>query len=61
MNTLAVTFLKQTSRILLKMFVLLISRSRSKLDHFGKKLGHWAKSNEDLFNTLEVIFLNQSS
>ena len=34
-NTLAVTFLKQSSRIWLKMFVLMISRSRSKLEHLG--------------------------
>ena len=43
-NTLAVTFLKQSSWILLKMFVLMISRSSSKLEHLGQKLGHLAKS-----------------
>ena len=35
-NTLAVTFLKQSS-IWLKMFVLMISRSSSKLEHLGSK------------------------
>ena len=36
-NTLAVTFLKQSSWIWLKMFVLMISRSSSKLEHLGSK------------------------
>ena len=36
-NTLAVTFLKQSSWILLNMFVLMISRSSSKLGHLGSK------------------------
>ena len=36
-NTLAVTFLKQSSWILLKMFVLMISRSSLKLEHLGSK------------------------
>ena len=35
--TLAVTFLKQSSWILLKMFVLMIFRSSSKLGHLGSK------------------------
>ena len=36
-NTLAVTFFKQSSCILLNMFVLMISRSSSKLGHLGSK------------------------
>ena len=36
-NTLAVTFLKQSSWSLLKMFVLMISRSSSKPGHVGSK------------------------
>ena len=36
-NTLAVIFFKQSSWILLKMFVLMISRSGSKLGHLGSK------------------------
>ena len=106
-NTLAVTFLKQSSWILLKMFVLMISRSSSKLEHLGsktrspgqisvksyhsthfssthhescskclswwflgqvrnwvtlvQKLGHQAKSAENLVNILAVTFLKQSS
>ena len=36
-NTLAVTFLKQSSLIWLKMFVLMISRSGLKLEHLGLK------------------------
>ena len=36
-NTLAVTFFKQSSWILLKMFVLMISRSSLKLSHMGSK------------------------
>ena len=57
-NTLAVTFLKQSSYILLKIFVL-ISRSSLKLGQ-GPKLGHWAKLTENLVNTLVVTFLKQS-
>ena len=59
-NTLAVTFLKQSSWILLKMFVLMISRSSLKLGHLGQKPGHLAKSAENLVNTLAVTFLKQS-
>ena len=36
-NTLAVTFLKQSSWILLKIIVLIISRSSLKLDREGQK------------------------
>ena len=36
-NTLAVTILKQSSLILLRMFALMISRSSSKLEHLGSK------------------------
>ena len=36
-NTLAVTFLKKSSCILLKMFVLIISMSGLKLGHWGSK------------------------
>ena len=55
-NTLAVTFLKQSSWILLKMFVLMSSKICLKLGHVGSKLGHQAKSAENLFNTLAVTF-----
>ena len=60
-NTLAVTFLKQSSAILLNMFVLMIARSSLKLGHFGQKLGHRYKSKENLVNTLAVTFWKQSS
>ena len=43
------------------MFVLVISRSNSNRVTWGKKIGHLAKSKEDLVNTLEVTFLKQSS
>ena len=36
------------------MFVLMISRSNSKLGHMGQKLGHQAKSAENFVNTAEV-------
>ena len=39
------------------MFVLKISRSNLKLGISGQKLGHWAKSKENLVNTLEVTVL----
>ena len=39
------------------MFDLMISRSGSKLGHLGQKLGHRAKSKENLVNTLVVTFL----
>ena len=51
---------KQSAWILLKMFVLMISRSSSKLVTWGKKLGHLAKSAVKLI-TLGVTFLKQSS
>ena len=38
------------------MFVLMISRSSLKLGHLGQKLGHQAKSKENLVNTPEVKF-----
>ena len=108
-NTLEVPFFKQSSWILLKMLVLMISRSSSKLGHmgsktrspcqikgkpckhswshfwsnhhescskylswwvlsqvwnwvtWGQKLGHWAKSAENLVNALAVTFLKQLS
>ena len=40
-----------------KKFVLMISRLSSKLDHSGSKLGHQAKSKENLVNIEEVMFL----
>ena len=43
------------------MFVLMISRSRLKLGTWGQKLGHQAKSMENLVNTLAVTFFQQSS
>ena len=55
-----VTFLNQSSGILLKM-CLVISGSCSELGHFGSKIGHWVKSAENLVNTLAVTFLKQSS
>ena len=56
-----VTFFKQSSGILLKMFVLMIFRSSSKLDHLGKKkishqISHRAIPKENLVNTPEVTF-----
>ena len=54
-NTLAVTCLKQSSCILLKMFVL-SSRPSSKLGHLRSKLGHQAKSAENFVNTSGHIF-----
>ena len=38
------------------MFVLVSSRSSLKMGHLGKKLGHQAKSAENLVNTLAVTF-----
>ena len=46
--------MKQSSWILLKMLVLMISRSSLKLGHLESKLGHLAKLKEDPVNTLEV-------
>ena len=60
-NTLAVTFLKQSSWILLKIFVLMISRSVWNWVTWGQKLDHLAKSAETLVNTLAVTFFKQSS
>ena len=58
--TLEVNFLKQSSWIMLKMFVLKISRWSLKLGHMGLKLGHQARSKKNLVNTLEVTRLKQS-
>ena len=55
-NTLVVTFFKQSSWILLNMFVMMISRSDLKLGHLGSKT-----RSPGLVNTLAVIFLKQSS
>ena len=52
----AVTVLKQSSWILLKMFVLMILGQIRNWITWGQKLGHRAKSEEDLVNTPEVIF-----
>ena len=38
------------------MFVLMISRSSLKLGHLGSKLGHLAKSKENLVDALQVTF-----
>ena len=46
-NTLVVTFLKQSSWILLKMFVLMISSQVRNWVTWGQKLGHQAKSAEN--------------
>ena len=43
------------------MFVLMISRSSFKLGHRGSKIGHQAKSKENLVNTLEVTFFKKLS
>ena len=40
------------------MFVLMISRSDSNWITWGEKLGHRAKSKENLVDTLEVTFLS---
>ena len=60
-NTLAVTFLKQSSWILLKMFVLMSLVQVRNWVTWGQKLGHHAKSAENLVNTLAATFLKQSS
>ena len=57
-NTLAVTFLKQSSWILLKMFVLMSSRLSSKLGHLGSKTRTPRQSAENLVNTLGSHFWN---
>ena len=62
-NTVEVTFLKYSSRILLKMFILVISRSSSELGHGVKKtqLDQQTNSKENLVNIrgliLEVIIM----
>ena len=53
-KTLQVTLLNQSSWILLKMLVLIISRSSA--ISCGTKLGHQARSKENLVNTLVVTF-----
>ena len=60
-NTLAVTFFKQSSWILLKLFVLIISRLVWNWVTCDQKLGHQAKSKGNLVNTLAVTILKQSS
>ena len=60
-NTLAITFLKQSSWILLKCFSWWFLGQVQNWVTWGQQLGHQAKSKEDLFNTLEVTFLKQSS
>ena len=42
---------------MVKTFVLMIARSVLKLGHLGQKLGHQARSKENLVNILEVKFL----
>ena len=66
-NTLEVTFFKQSSWIMLKMFVLMISRSSSKLGHWGSKirskenLEHfWSKSSSILLEMF-VLMISRSS
>ena len=44
-----------------QMFILMISRSSSKLGHLDQKLGHQAISKENLVDTLAVIFFKWSS
>ena len=53
------TFLKQSSWILLKMFVLISQIWNWVI--WGQTLGHRSKSKEDLVNTPEVTFFKQSS
>ena len=60
-NTLVVTFFKQSSRILLNMFVWWFLRQVLNWVTWGQKLGHLAKSAENLVNTLAVTFFKQSS
>ena len=55
-NTLEVTFLKQSSQILIKMFVLMISKSDMKLGHVGSKTRSPGQIKENLINTPEVTF-----
>ena len=60
-NTLEVTFWKQLLWILLKMFVLMISRSGLKLGQLGSKTRSPGQSKGKPCNTLEVTFLKCSS
>lgn len=54
-NTLEIKFLKKSSLILFKIFILMIFRSKIKTRSVGKKKrGHWAKSKENLVNALDV-------
>ena len=57
-NTLAVTLLKQSSWILLKMFVLMISRSSLKLGHFGSKTRWPGQISRKLLTFQRSHFLN---
>ena len=52
---------KQSSWILLKMFVLMISRPSSKLGHLGSKTRSRAQISGKLVITLAVTFVKQSS
>ena len=55
-----VTFLKQSSWILLKMFVLMISRSSLKLSHLGSKSRSPDQIKGNLVNTPEVTFFKKN-
>ena len=57
-NTLAVAFLKQSSWILLKMFVLMISRSSLKLGHIGSKTRWPGQISRKLLTLQRSHFLN---
>ena len=60
-NTLEVPFFKQSSLILLKMFVLMNLGQVRNWIVWGKKLGPQIKSKVSLVNTLAVTFLEESS
>ena len=58
-NILEVTFVfGQSSWILLKMYVFIVSRSGSNWITWDDNLGHRSKSKENLVNTVEVAFLS---
>ena len=46
---------------LAQIVVMMISWSSLKLGHLGSKIGHQAKSAENLVNTLAITFFKQSS
>ena len=56
-STLEVTFFKKSSRILLKIFVLMILGQIRNWVTWGQKPGHQAKSKENLVNTQEVTVM----